>query len=103
MKEACKKLFAMGVENVLIKGGHLRGEALDILYDGTDFQDFKTKKIGDTPVHGTGCIFSSAIASEIARGNDLVSSIKSAKSYIFKGISHSLQLGSGYNFFNHFK
>ena len=102
MKKACKVLHEKGVQNILIKGGHLEREALDILYNGRGFYEFKSEKIKDVSVHGTGCIFSSAVASELAKGKDLFSSVKSAKDYVYHGIVNSFPLGKGYNFFNHF-
>jgi len=46
MREACRKLYQLGVKNVLLKGGHLPGPAIDLLYDGKDFREyFSDKKI----------------------------------------------------------
>jgi len=101
VKKICRVLFDKGVQNVLVKGGHFKEEALDILYTGMDFYEFRSDKIPGTPVHGTGCIFSTAVAAGLALDKDLITSISSAKDYINKGIVRSLRLGKGYRFFNH--
>ncbi|RKY87814.1 bifunctional hydroxymethylpyrimidine kinase/phosphomethylpyrimidine kinase [candidate division KSB1 bacterium] len=102
MKEACRILYQKGAKNVLIKGGHLNGIPMDILYNGENFYKFETERVEGVTVHGTGCIFSSAIASGLAKGDDLVSSIRTAKKFIYKGILNSFKVGKGYSFFNHF-
>lgn len=88
MKKAAIKLYELGATNVLIKGGHLTGDAIDVLYDGTDFHFFKGRRIkGRIEIfHGTGCILSSAIAANLARGLPLEESIRNARMYLIKTI-----------------
>src|SRR3990167_8606538 len=68
MKEACRKLYQLGVKNVLLKGGHLPGPAIDLLYDGKDFREYFSERI-HKDAHGTGCTFTAAIAAELAKGD----------------------------------
>jgi hydroxymethylpyrimidine/phosphomethylpyrimidine kinase len=95
MKEASKKIHQMGAQNVLVKGGHLRGKPVDILYDGKEFHEFEAERIKTTRTHGTGCTFSAAIATETAKGLPLIQAVKNAKDFITTAIRFSLALGKG--------
>ena len=96
MKEASKKLYQMGAKNVLVKGGHLQGKPIDILYNGKEFYEFETERIETKNTHGTGCTFSAAIATEIAKGIPITHAVKNAKDFIITSIRFSLELGKGY-------
>lgn len=74
--------------NFLVKGGHAEGEDLaDILYSTTgESHRFPTKKIATHNLHGTGCTLSSAIASYLVKGNDLITAISLAKQLLAEGI-----------------
>ena len=102
MEEAAKLIFNMGPENVLIKGGHLEEDAIDVLYDGNKITHFKSHRINTKNTHGTGCTLSSAIASNLALGYDVVESVSKAKEYITMAILHSLEIGKGVGPTNHF-
>jgi hydroxymethylpyrimidine/phosphomethylpyrimidine kinase len=67
MERAAKALAAMGPGSVVIKGGHLEGDPVDVLFDGADIVTYGKKRV-DRNVHGTGCIFSSCLLSFLARG-----------------------------------
>ncbi len=99
MKDAAKSIHEQGARNVLIKGGHVTndGEATDILYDGKSFEYFEEKRIKTENVHGTGCIYSAAITTELAKGNDLITSITTAKKFVTEIIKNPLTLGKGYD------
>jgi hydroxymethylpyrimidine/phosphomethylpyrimidine kinase len=86
----------MGPNNVLIKGGHLKGECVDILYDGQEFFEFSSARINTKNTHGTGCIFSSAIAAEVAKGFSPFEAVQRAKEFITTSIKFSLPLGHGH-------
>ena len=89
-------------KNILLKGGHLKNDAIDILYDGKKFTMNKKEKIISNNTHGTGCTLSSAIASNLAFGDDLEMSIQKAKKYVRKAIKHGFPIGSGIGQLNHF-
>jgi len=95
MKEASKKIYQMGAQNVLIKGGHLIGKPVDILYNGKEFYEFETERINTNNTHGTGCTLSAALATEIAKGIPITRAAKHAKDFITTSIKFSLELGKG--------
>lgn len=84
MRSACKSIHDLGCRNVLIKGGHLRGKAVDILYDG-EFKVFEGERI-KKKVHGTGCTFSAYITGFIAKGDCIEDSVRKAKELITQEI-----------------
>lgn len=102
MKQSAKKIIQMGCKAVLVKGGHHIGDAIDVLFDGKEFYTFKTMRIDTKNTHGTGCTLSSAIASNLALGKDVNTSVKLAKDYVTTAIKHSLSLGKGCGPTHHF-
>ena len=101
----CKKIYGMGVKNVLLKGGHFDSdEACDYLYDGSDIYEAVAPKINTNNLHGTGCTFASAITAFLAQGMNLEESVGKAKEYITYAIMAGahLQIGSGSGPVNHF-
>lgn len=68
MEAAARKIYAMGCKAIVVKGGHHIGNAVDVLFDGENFYHFETSRIDTKNTHGTGCTFSSAIASQLAKG-----------------------------------
>lgn len=102
MKKAAIMIHEMGCKNVLIKGGHATGSALDILFDGKTFYEFDAQRIFTKNTHGTGCTFSSAIASNLALGLDLQEAVQQAKKYITTAIQHALPIGKGNGPTHHF-
>lgn len=102
MKVACKKIYDLGAKNVLVKGGHLNDDAIDVLFDGSEYYEFKGIRIETKNTHGTGCTLSSAITSNLAIGFDIVESILRAKDYIQNAIENSFSLGKGVGPVDHF-
>ncbi|MBT3880267.1 MAG: bifunctional hydroxymethylpyrimidine kinase/phosphomethylpyrimidine kinase [Candidatus Scalindua sp.] len=107
VKDAASALFDQGASNILIKGGHAmnhedgnhdntNGEIVDLFYDGKEFQYFREKRVDTDNVHGTGCMYSAAIATELAKGNNMISSIITAKIFITKVIKESSKPGKGH-------
>ena len=81
---------------VLLKGGHQLNDANDMLYQkGKEPVWFEGKRIDNPNTHGTGCTLSSAIASNLAKGRDLETSVKYAKNYISGALAAMLDLGKG--------
>lgn len=93
-REAARALVGRGAKNALVKGGHIEGEPVDVLFDGTDYHEFPGKRL-DKNMHGTGCVLSSAIAARLALGDDIYSAISYAKDYVTRAIEHSIKLGKG--------
>lgn len=102
MEEAVKAIHSLGAKSVLLKGGHLSGDAIDMLYDGKNITVFNNKRIPTKNTHGTGCTLSSAICAYLARGFAMNEAVSMAKEYVTKAIKHSLELGKGVGPTNHF-
>lgn len=102
MEKAAVRIHQLGAKNVIVKGGHLVGDAVDIFYDGTNFSYLTSTRINTKNTHGTGCTFSSAIAAYIAQGYSMLESVKAAKKYINGAILNALELGHGVGPTNHF-
>ncbi len=81
--------------SVLLKGGHSKDNADDLLYDRGRLHWFEGKRIDNPNTHGTGCTLSSAIASNLAKGFDICQSVKYAKEYVSDALSAMLDLGYG--------
>lgn len=102
MKEAAKKLINLGPKAVLVKGGHLKDDATDLLYDGREFTLFQQQRLNTKNTHGTGCTLSSAIAANVAKGMGLKEAVTLGKEYITGAIEHSFELGKGVGPTHHF-
>jgi hydroxymethylpyrimidine/phosphomethylpyrimidine kinase len=102
MELAAQKIKDKGVANVIVKGGHLSGDAIDVLFDGRAFIYYGSKRLQTKNTHGTGCTFAAAITAELAKGNDLQAAVKIAKDYITNAISSSYDIGNGRGAVNHF-
>jgi len=72
MEEAARRIHLMGPRYVLVKGGHLKGDATDLLWNGREFTRFSTPRIDSQNTHGTGCTFSAAITARLALGDESV-------------------------------
>jgi hydroxymethylpyrimidine/phosphomethylpyrimidine kinase len=101
MKKAAEIINGMGANNVLVKGGHMSGDALDILYDGEIFHEFISERIETQDTHGTGCTISAAIATGLAQGMTVYEAVERAKDYITTAIRFSLRIGGGHGPTNH--
>ena len=102
MEEAARRIHLMGPRYVLVKGGHLKGDATDLLWNGRDFTRFSTPRIDSQNTHGTGCTFSAAITAGLARGQALGDAIRSAKAYVTRAIREGFQAGRGVGQLRHF-
>jgi hydroxymethylpyrimidine/phosphomethylpyrimidine kinase len=102
MRMAAEKLASLGAKNVLIKGGHLQGDAVDVLFEPEHgFQEFSIPRIATKHTHGTGCTYSAAITAELAKGSGLRDAIGKAKKFITEAIRTAPGLGSGTGPLNH--
>lgn len=101
MRTAAKALAEAGAKAVLVKGGHLTENALDILYDG-GFSEFTSRRVNSPNTHGTGCTLSSAIAANLALGHGLTEAVGLAKEYITEAIERSYTVGKGHSPVHHF-
>lgn len=112
MKRAAEAISALAAQGasprpaaartVLVKGGHLAGDAIDLLFDGREFHSFSAPRLSTRNTHGTGCTLSSAIAALLAQGRPIVEAVAQAKTYIVNAIGAAPNLGHGAGPLNHF-
>lgn len=102
MERAGRALQQLGARHVLLKGGHLQGEAVDLLLDGERLHRLPAKRITSGNTHGTGCTTSAAIAALLAAGQPLPQAVSLAKEFITEAIRTAPDLGAGHGPVNHF-
>jgi hydroxymethylpyrimidine kinase / phosphomethylpyrimidine kinase / thiamine-phosphate diphosphorylase len=98
MREAACRIRAYGAEAVLIKGGHLEGDPVDVLLDESGFTEFRSERMAVPDVHGTGCVLSAAIATELAKGASLKQAVQRGRELTIAGIKAAVQIGKGGRF-----
>lgn len=101
MTVAAQNIASYGVENILIKGGHLNGQAVDLLNCGGQLSWFEQQRIANKDTHGTGCALSSAIAAGLAKGISLQQSVMDAKHFITRMIQKEFYPGKGAGMMDH--
>jgi hydroxymethylpyrimidine/phosphomethylpyrimidine kinase len=102
MVRAAEKLASLGAANVLVKGGHLRGAALDVLRLASgEIREFSAPRIDTRHTHGSGCTYSAAITAELAKGTGLADAVERAKAFITEAIRTAPGLGGGEGPLNH--
>nr|MDQ3354641.1 hydroxymethylpyrimidine/phosphomethylpyrimidine kinase [Actinomycetota bacterium] len=105
MGEAARELAATGAGAALVKGGHLDADvAVDVLWDGRHLHELGGPRVATTNNHGTGCSLASAIAAGLARGEELLPAVESAKAYVCRGLEAAVgwRLGQGRGPIDHF-
>lgn len=102
MKEAAVLLVEkFSSSAALIKGGHMKGDAVDYLFDGSKLYTYSSKRIDTPNTHGTGCTYSAAITAYLSQGLPIPEAVKQAKDYVTAAIKYSFELGSGSGPTNH--
>jgi hydroxymethylpyrimidine/phosphomethylpyrimidine kinase len=101
MRRAACRLREMGARAVLVKGGHLEGEATDLLFEGAEWHEFPAPRVVTPHTHGTGCTYSAAITAALAQGLDLPAAVARAKRFIHAAIRTNPGLGQGSGPVNH--
>ena len=94
IKRAALRLQELGANAVLITGGDFKDGAVDVLYDG-EFEIFKKERLDSPNTHGTGCVFSSAIASCLSEKKSLSDCVKEAKEFVYDAIRDGFGIGAG--------
>jgi hydroxymethylpyrimidine/phosphomethylpyrimidine kinase len=114
--EAARRIHDMGAASVIITGGHalwddtssgLRAggsapQVVDLLFDGDEFLEFRTRRIDTRHTHGTGCTFASAVAASLALGRELPDAVARAQHYVAGAIAHARGIGHGRGPIDHF-
>jgi len=102
MREAAVRIAELGCEAVLVKGGHLDADAIDVLYYNDSFETFSARRLPQKHTHGTGCTLSAAITSFLAKGMDLPQAVAEGKKYLTAALAEGLAVGQGIGPVNHF-
>ncbi|WP_157250899.1 bifunctional hydroxymethylpyrimidine kinase/phosphomethylpyrimidine kinase [Nonomuraea typhae] len=95
LRRAADAILELGPAWALIKGGHLPGEPVDLLTDGTVEHRFRAERHDNRHTHGTGCTLASAVASHLAQGDDVPTAVGKAKEYVTGAIARGFPLGDG--------
>ncbi|NUW34885.1 bifunctional hydroxymethylpyrimidine kinase/phosphomethylpyrimidine kinase [Nonomuraea sp. SMC257] len=95
LRRAADAILELGPAWALVKGGHLPGEPVDLLTDGTREYRFTAERLDNRHTHGTGCTLASAIASHLAMGEDVPGAVGKAKEYVTGAIRRGFPLGDG--------
>jgi hydroxymethylpyrimidine/phosphomethylpyrimidine kinase len=94
MREAARDLHELGPGAVLVTGGHLEGDPVDVLYDGTELTELTGPRV-EGGTHGSGCTLSAAIAAHLALGAPVGAAVREAKRFVTEAIRNGLALGRG--------
>ncbi len=95
LRAAADAVLALGPRWALIKGGHLPGDAVDLLTDGTTEHWYRAGRNANPHTHGTGCTLASAVAAYLARGLGVPDAVGAAKAYVTGAITAGFPLGAG--------
>ena len=99
MENAARLLKKMGPEVVVVTGGHLENETVDLVYDGSGFHRLRSKK-EKGEYHGTGCAYSAALAAFLAKGSSPLSAAEKAKEFVHEAILKARSIGKGMKILN---
>ena len=95
LPRAADAVLALGPQWVLIKGGHLDADAVDLLTDGTTSVQLRTGRLDNRHTHGTGCTLASAVATGLGQGLDVPTAVRAAKDYVTGALGAGFALGAG--------
>jgi hydroxymethylpyrimidine/phosphomethylpyrimidine kinase len=95
LRPAAEAVLAFGPRWVLVKGGHLSGDAVDLLTDGVEEHWLRAPRHDNRHTHGTGCTLASALAARLALGDCVPEAARAAKAYVTGAIAAGFPLGSG--------
>ena len=95
-RQAARDLVAMGARAAVVKGGHAETDVTDVYWDGHRLAELEGERVSTANTHGSGCVFSAAIAAGLAKGLDPLTAARAAKVYIQGAIAHALEIGHGH-------
>ena len=103
IRDLARAIHALGPRYVIVKGGHRDdAEAIDLLFDGDQFAEFRAERVPTIHTHGTGCTFAASIAANLARGRDVTAAVRAAKTYLTAAIREAYVVGHGRSPVHHF-
>jgi len=100
-REAAKAIAKLGPKAVLVKGGHVEGDAVDVLFHEGTLIEYRAPRLDAKHTHGTGCTLSAAITARLARGETLPGAVAGAKAWLTEALRTAPELGSGVGPVNH--
>lgn len=95
-REAARDLVSMGPRAAVVKGGHAEDDVTDVYWDGSAMVELPGARVATRNTHGSGCVFSAAIAARLAKGLEPIDAVRQAKEFISAAIEHSLEIGHGH-------
>jgi hydroxymethylpyrimidine/phosphomethylpyrimidine kinase len=96
-RQAARDLVGLGARAAVVKGGHADEQlAIDHYFDGTELVELQSPRFATANTHGSGCVFSAAVAAELAKGSDSLAAVHQAKEFITGAIERSLEIGRGH-------
>ena len=101
-REAARTIAGAGARAVLVKGGHIEGDAIDVLYADGALVELHAPRVDTRAGHGTGCSYAAAIAAWLARGASLEDAVRRAKRWLTAALASAPGLGRGVGPVNHF-
>jgi len=93
MLKAAATIRQLGARAVLVKGGHLAGDAIDVLDNEGKITVFRETRVSGAELHGSGCILSAAVAAGLGQGKTLEDSVGAAKNFVLEAIRNSVRIG----------
>ena len=95
-RQAARDLVALGPKAAVVKGGHADDDVTDVYWDGIEMIELTGQRVKTMNTHGSGCVFSAAIAAGLAKGLQPLAAVRQAKEFISAAIEHSLDIGHGH-------
>ena len=95
-REAARDLVALGPRAAVVKGGHADDDVTDVYWDGSSMVELAGLRVATVNTHGSGCVFSAAIAAGLAKGLEPLDAVRQAKEFISAAIQDSLEIGHGH-------
>jgi hydroxymethylpyrimidine kinase/phosphomethylpyrimidine kinase len=93
-EEAARRILALGPSTVVVTGGHLTGEPVDVVADRRGVRLLRGRRVR-RGAHGTGCVFAAAIAAHLAVGRSVEDSVRGAKRFVEDRLRYAVRLGAG--------
>ena len=95
-RQAARDLVAMGARAAIVKGGHAETDVTDVFWDGQRLAELEGDRVQTANTHGSGCVFSAAIAAALAKGFDPLTAATMAKAFVQGAIANGLEIGHGH-------
>jgi hydroxymethylpyrimidine/phosphomethylpyrimidine kinase len=95
-RQAAHDLVGLGPRAAVVKGGHAGDDVTDVYWDGSEMVELPGTRVQTANTHGSGCVFSAAIAAGLAMGLDPLAAVRQAKEFISEAIEHALEIGKGH-------